>query len=563
MKTEKDHDDPRRRPEDELTLPLFEEPQTELAEATKPQGNSPKRRDAITPEERAQILRLHGQGLGTRPIARTLSRSRTTVQRVLREAGQLELARPSEPIAPRAKSSKLDPFRERIKEKAEQGLTTIRILRELRESGYTGGRTILANYVRTLRAPLAPRARKVTKRFETEKGQETQVDWSTYRVELGGRVRTIQALAMVLGHSRFAFLRYYASQRQPVLLEALGEGFRHFQGVTRETIYDNMATVVLGRVGRDRKPLWNPELVAFSEHYGTEPKLCRVRHPDRKGEVEAFLGYSERDFLRGRTAESLVELNRQAERWLCEIANRREHGTTGRIPEEAWEEEKPFLIALPETTYPGACRVEYRSVAEDCTISVQGTRYTVPARLAHRQVRVRLYAERFQVMDPQGGIAFERDYAVGQEAKRLQLEPSHYDDLPQVKANRSGKTKRLKDQLLARWPELEDFLDGVHARSKGLLHVHLRRLLRLAKRYGDEALRGASLRAHQAGLHTSQSVERILVLEHGLPTEEPLPLPSSAAGQAMAQIDDLDEEASLDSYGYLDGADVEGGNDEQ
>ncbi|MAZ92309.1 MAG: hypothetical protein CMF76_10160 [Maricaulis sp.] len=584
MKTNHDHDTPQPRAVDEQTLPLFKGPPGEEAQTPAPQelllqeppaqepatpgpqeppAQGPparaRRRDAVTSEEREQILRLHDQGTGTRPIARALGRSRTTIKRVLKERGRSESSQASEANKPPAeRASKLDPFRAQIKEKVlDQNLTTVRILRELQESGYTGGRTILADYVRALRTPLAPRARKVTRRFETEPGEETQIDWSTYRIELGGRERTVHALAMVLGHSRYAFLRYYESQRQPLLLEGLEAGFRFFGGVTRESLFDNMATVVLGRVGRDRQPLWNPELLAFAEYFGTVPKLCRVAHPDRKGEVEALLGYSERDFLRGRRPATLRELNQQAERWLREIANRRQHGTTGRVPEEAWEEEKPFLIALPEAGYPGACQVEYRSVAEDCTVSISGTRYTVPARLAHRQVRVRLYAERFEVMDPQGGIAFARDYAVGEEAQRLQLEPSHYDELPSVKAARGGKTKRLKDQLLARWPDLEDFLDGVHARAKSLLHVHLNRLLRLAARYEDDAVRAAALVAHEAGLHTAQAVERILVREHGLPDEEPIPLPSSPAGRAMVLDDDLDEEATLDSYAYLDGARLE------
>ena len=43
----------------------------------------------------------------------------------------------------------------------------------------------------------------------------------------------------------------------------------------------------------------------------------------------------------------------------------------------------------------------------------------------------------------------------------------------------------------------------------------------------------------------------------GLPDEEPIPLPSSPAGRAMVLDDDLDEEATLDSYAYLDGARLE------
>ena len=94
--------------------------------------------------------------------------------------------------------------------------------------------------------------------------------------------------------------------------------------------------------------------------------------------------------------------------------------------------------------------------------------------------------------------------------------------------------------------------------------MHLNRLLRLGARYEDDAVRAAALVAHEAGLHTAQAVERILVREHGLPDEEPIPLPSSPAGRAMALDDDLDEEATLDSYAYLDGEhrETEGGGEQ-
>ena len=112
-------------------------------------------------------------------------------------------------------------------------------------------------------------------------------------------------------------------------------------------------------------------------------------------------------------------------------------------------------------------------MAEDCTISVQCTRYTVPARLAHQQVRVRLYAERFEVLDRSGAVALARPYATGDEARRLQLDPAHYADLPRSRSAGGGRTQRLKAQVLIRWPALEPFVDGLHAHVKGLLHVHL------------------------------------------------------------------------------------------
>jgi transposase len=51
------------------------------------------------------------------------------------------------------------------------------LLRELRAPGYTGGRTILKDYVQPRRPARAARA---TMRFETAPGEQAQVDWGHF-----------------------------------------------------------------------------------------------------------------------------------------------------------------------------------------------------------------------------------------------------------------------------------------------------------------------------------------------------------------------------------------------
>ncbi|MBN2193510.1 MAG: hypothetical protein JW751_11905 [Polyangiaceae bacterium] len=71
-----------------------------------------------------------------------------------------------------AQSNKLESFREAIRLRVDKRLTTTRILREIRELGYDGGRTILGKYVRELRLQqgLEP-TRGVKRRFETGPGR--------------------------------------------------------------------------------------------------------------------------------------------------------------------------------------------------------------------------------------------------------------------------------------------------------------------------------------------------------------------------------------------------------
>ena len=535
--------------EDDLTLPLF--PEAESPPESPPQPTpSPEQKPALSGSEQEKILKLNAAGLGTRQIAKQIDRSRHAVRRVLLGAGRLSTARKPKTRVPKA--SKLDHFRELIKEKISKGLTTTRILRELREQGYTGGRSILGRYVRSQRAPLAPRkSRKVTRRFETEKGEEAQVDWSTYRMTIGGQVRVVQALCVVLGHSRKAWLGFYESQRMARLLEGLSCAFEYFEGVTRRVVFDNMATIVLGRVGKERDPIWNEDHLAYARYYGYEPYLCQVARPDRKGEVEAFIGYAERDFVRGLESSSFAELNQLCRHWLDEVANKRTHGTTGLVPDEAWLDEKEFLIALPEQRFAGACDVEYRKVAGDSTVSIRSVRYTVPVRLAHRQVRVRLYSERFEVLDRDGSVAFEHAYLDPGEARRLVIDPSHYGNFNRGPEPRGGRTRRLEESLLVRSPDLEGFLAQLKLRMKGLVHIDLRKLIHLAERYGDEALGVAALNAHAAGRQTAGAVQRILELTYPLAAEHDPMLPLGAEARAQTLLDDV-EEGSLDHFAHLD-----------
>jgi transposase len=77
-----------------------------------------------------------------------------------------------------------------IDEKVRQGLTTSRILREIRATGYQGGRTILADQVRQLRATVGSSSqRTVKRRFETPAGVEMQIDWSPYLIPVGSRIQ--------------------------------------------------------------------------------------------------------------------------------------------------------------------------------------------------------------------------------------------------------------------------------------------------------------------------------------------------------------------------------------
>lgn len=533
---------------------------TTPAETSPPR--SPKRRPRpprsrpVTVEDRAEILRLSREvRLGTRQIAQRLGLTRKQVRGVVEAArpGAPEAAPAAPPADEEARSSLLDPFRAAIAEKVEQRLTVTRILRELTTDGYRGGRTILADYVRTLRVARVPRRKQPKRRFETPAGRELQADFGTYLVEIGGVPTVVHAWLCELAYSRKASVDVFRDQKQSSVFEGLEGAGRDFDGFTAKVVVDNITAIVLGRTEVEpgkRKPIFHPNAIQFAEHHGFDFAPCREYHPDRKGKDENLVGFFERDFIRGARFASWEELRRRAREWCATIANTRKHGTTGRVPDEVWrDEERVLLRRLPAAPF-SVHRVEPRAVAPDATLSIGGTLYTVPAALSNTTVSVRLHAHHFEVVDAAGQVTMARSYVDPKDKGKLQLDPAHYASLPRGGRRERGRAKRLDETFRTRFPGLGPLVDGITKRMKTLAHVQLAALLRLAARYDAATFLAAATRVQEAGRFDALAVQRLLEREP-LP-EEPIPPLGGAGAVLLAEV----EEGSLDRFDVLDSRDA-------
>ncbi|MBE3576718.1 MAG: transposase [Limnochordales bacterium] len=114
-----------------------------------------------------KLYEFKGEGYSIRAIARTLGISRNTVRKYLRAP---EVPRP----APRQKRpSKLDPYKEFIMQRWAEGVTNCKVLlRELRACGYTGGYTILKDFVKPLRHQHQPNG------TQNKQGNRGEIRWS-------------------------------------------------------------------------------------------------------------------------------------------------------------------------------------------------------------------------------------------------------------------------------------------------------------------------------------------------------------------------------------------------
>ncbi len=287
--------------------------------------------------------------------------------------------------------SKLDPFRSHIDNMVGLGIfNCVVILERLQSLGYTGGITIIKDYVNPLRPA---RSAPAVRRYETPPGQQAQMDWGiTHYIDENGTVRKTPVFAMILGHSRAKYVEFTKRCDFYSLIRCIIHAFEHFGGVPQTILTDRMKTVLDG--SEAGKPLWNRRFEDFAAAMGFLPKVCRPRTPKTKGKVERLVDYIKDNFLPGRQFRDGDDLNRQALAW-CRHVDGKVHSTTGQIPLRALEREP--LLPLPDLTIRNRYRWETRKVTRDGFVSFDGVRYGVPWQYSGREVRVRVCDDVFEV----------------------------------------------------------------------------------------------------------------------------------------------------------------------
>lgn len=347
------------------------------------------------------ILDLHRQGLKVAVIARQVGVDRKTVRKYIARGLEVPTYGPRQP-----RDRVLDPWADYLKARLEAypGLSAQRLLREIRERGYTGGYSTVRDSVRTLRP--AGGGSSFAVRFETPPGHQAQVDFAQFRVRFASAPDSVQIVwlfSMVLGFSRLIWGRFAQRQTMQTVLACHRAAFEAIGGVPREILYDRMKTAVLGE-DEDGRVVYNRTLAEFASHYGFLPKACRAYRPETKGKVERPFRYIREDFFLGGTFRDLDDLNRQFGNWLSTVANPRIHATTGRVVNEAFGEEQPTLQLLPLIPFGAVLKLE-RRISHEGMVSVGGNYYSVPDATRRRVVEVHSLADEIRIFEDDRLIA--------------------------------------------------------------------------------------------------------------------------------------------------------------
>jgi len=170
-------------------------------------------------EEFMEIKILFRQGKSIREISRLLQMSRNTVRRYLRQETS-----PSYKLR-QGKPSKLslydDYLQERIESAKPEWIPATVFFHELKEKGYTGSLSTLRAYIAKFKTtkPVEPIIR-----FETNPGQQMQVDWIEFR---RGK-DNLSAFVATLGFSRASFVEFVTNQQLETLLLCHEKAFEFF-----------------------------------------------------------------------------------------------------------------------------------------------------------------------------------------------------------------------------------------------------------------------------------------------------------------------------------------------
>jgi transposase len=315
------------------------------------------------------IHELKAQGKSIQDIAIRLGIARNTVRKYLRHPELSAMPRPRP-----NRRSKLDPFKEQVKEWIEKDhcYNCEAMLPRLLEMGYTGSLSVLKAFVHPLRPPQSGHA--PVRRFETEPGEQVQFDWGEFRYEEEGMPRKIYGFTAILCYSRMRFVTFAKRSDCPTMIRCLMEAFEYFGGLPKAALTDRMKSVLLEM--ESNVPRWNARFADFMASIGVAPRVCKAYTPQTKGKVERSVGFVKQSFWPGVSFTDIDDLNRKAHVW-CERINTRVHRTTHERPCDRRLREP--LAPLPTAFAWERFATEERKVSWDGYLSYDGVLYGLPS----------------------------------------------------------------------------------------------------------------------------------------------------------------------------------------
>jgi transposase len=250
---------------------------------------------------------------------------------------------------------------------------------------------------------------KATMHIERKPGEQMEVDWAGKTMVLtdnitGGAI-PVYIFVAVLPYSGYAYVEGFITRNQENWIAAHVNAYKHFGGVTRILVPDNLKT---GVTQADwYTPVINKSYHDMAEHYGTAVIPARVRRPKDKPSVEGAVGVISTWIiaaLRNWRFFTLRELNEAISEKLGVFNSKPFQKKPGNRQSVFLECEQPMLQPLPDRQFELA---EWKIcvVAYNYHVSADKMFYSVPYEYIKQKADVRLTRSTVEVFTGGSRIA--------------------------------------------------------------------------------------------------------------------------------------------------------------
>jgi transposase len=373
-----------------------------------------------TVEDFARIRQLHRDGLSTRQIAKQLGVGRDTIRKALESPE----SKPYTLVEPRT-APVFGPFRAIVDAivagdataPAKQRHTASQIYRRLvAEHGYKGQYDQVRRYLQHRRLE----KRETFIPLDHPPGHRCEADFGHIHVDFPDGRRLVPVLIVTWSYSNAPFAIALPTERTEAVLHGLCEAFAFIAAVPKELWWDNPTTVAI-HIGSGRTRTLHSRYAALASHYLFAAKFCMPATPQEKPRVENRVEDLERMWATPvPQVQDLSELNAHL-RQCCLQARERTCGTNHETVGLRFERDK--AAALSVTTRPfEACLFGSGAVDKYQTVAFDGNRYSVPRRYAFRNVAVKGFIDRVEIVAENRIVATHRRSYAKQERV---LDPLH------------------------------------------------------------------------------------------------------------------------------------------
>lgn len=241
----------------------------------------------------------------------------------------------------------------------------------------------LRMYVRKLRNDYDIPKEKNHRQYEAVEdpplGKQMQVDFGQKKIfnEKGEEIK-LHVMCFVLSHSRYKYCKW--SERPFTtrdIIKIHEEAFEYFGGYPDEAVYDQDHLILVSE--NHGELIYTKEFAGYIQKRRFKIRMCRKADPESKGRVEKVVDFVKDNYASNRIFYNIDMWNENCFKWLSRRANGKVHGTTKKIPEEVFLEEKKLLNPIIDKiiSKTNTISITYQ-VRKDNTVPVKGNRYTVP-----------------------------------------------------------------------------------------------------------------------------------------------------------------------------------------